>query len=136
MLWGAAPRSTQSLSGPVVSNWLGPGPSPQWNMPGTMKSRDRKSTRLNSSHLGISYAVFCLKKKQHVLDADLGGDQGSAARAARFLHLARPASPVRYHRADLVGAEGLRAIVVRFFFFQAPGDPGDQPPSPHRPSPR
>src|ERR1039458_10713718 len=26
-------------------------------------SQDRKSTRLNSSHLGISYAVFCLKKK-------------------------------------------------------------------------
>src|SRR5256885_9636899 len=26
--------------------------------------RDRKSTRLNSSHLVISYAVFCLKKKQ------------------------------------------------------------------------
>src|SRR5438045_6391847 len=26
-------------------------------------NRDRKSTRLNSSHLGISYAVFCLKKK-------------------------------------------------------------------------
>src|SRR5258705_1957308 len=27
---------------------------------------DRKSTRLNSSHLGISYAVFCLKKKNHI----------------------------------------------------------------------
>src|SRR3712207_8100042 len=27
--------------------------------------RDRKSTRLNSSHANISYAVFCLKKKQH-----------------------------------------------------------------------
>src|SRR5262245_63359112 len=27
------------------------------------RQRDRKSTRLNSSHLGISYAVFCLKKK-------------------------------------------------------------------------
>src|ERR1035438_10465166 len=26
---------------------------------------DRKSTRLNSSHLGISYAVFCLKKEEH-----------------------------------------------------------------------
>src|SRR5471030_2483715 len=26
--------------------------------------RDRKSTRLNSSHLGMSYAVFCLKKKK------------------------------------------------------------------------
>src|ERR1039458_10743854 len=31
---------------------------------------DRKSTRLNSSHLGISYAVFCLKKKKETaLDA-------------------------------------------------------------------
>src|SRR5256885_3105361 len=29
-------------------------------------TRDRKSTRLNSSHLVISYAVFCLKKKKHV----------------------------------------------------------------------
>src|SRR5205814_10404696 len=29
----------------------------------TQTAADRKSTRLNSSHLGISYAVFCLKKK-------------------------------------------------------------------------
>src|SRR2546426_7692320 len=29
--------------------------------------RDRKSTRLNSSHLVISYAVFCLKKKKYIL---------------------------------------------------------------------
>src|SRR5437899_3621953 len=28
------------------------------------RAADRKSTRLNSSHLGISYAVFCLKKKK------------------------------------------------------------------------
>src|SRR2546430_13050878 len=28
--------------------------------------RDRKSTRLNSSHSQISYAVFCLKKKKHM----------------------------------------------------------------------
>src|SRR5438045_7558200 len=28
------------------------------------RAGDRKSTRLNSSHLGISYAVFCLKKKK------------------------------------------------------------------------
>src|SRR5437899_7174139 len=32
--------------------------------------RDRKSTRLNSSHLGISYAVFCLKKKKHLHTRD------------------------------------------------------------------
>src|SRR5262245_63838897 len=29
--------------------------------------QDRKSTRLNSSHLGISYAVFCLKKKYQIV---------------------------------------------------------------------
>src|SRR5207249_10930171 len=29
-----------------------------------VKARDRKSTRLNSSHVSISYAVFCLKKKK------------------------------------------------------------------------
>src|SRR2546426_3423525 len=31
---------------------------------GQERTRDRKSTRLNSSHLVISYAVFCLKKKK------------------------------------------------------------------------
>src|SRR5437899_6150837 len=33
--------------------------------------RDRKSTRLNSSHLGISYAVFCLKKKNKPRDLSI-----------------------------------------------------------------
>src|SRR3712207_6888419 len=37
-----------------------PGPSRAGHLP-----RDRKSTRLNSSHANISYAVFCLKKKQN-----------------------------------------------------------------------
>src|SRR5258705_3537485 len=32
----------------------------------TFRKIDRKSTRLNSSHLGISYAVFCLKKKKNL----------------------------------------------------------------------
>src|SRR2546430_6868409 len=38
--------------------------------------RDRKSTRLNSSHSQISYAVFCLKKKNisHLISARLRGD--------------------------------------------------------------
>src|SRR3712207_8197246 len=38
---------------------------------GQAGDQDRKSTRLNSSHANISYAVFCLKKKknkQHMLD--------------------------------------------------------------------
>src|SRR3989442_8856000 len=40
-------------------------------------ARDRKSTRLNSSHVRISYAVFCLKKKttdrNHVFDSQSAG---------------------------------------------------------------
>src|SRR5436853_2750735 len=36
--------------------------------PAAVEARDRKSTRLNSSHLGISYAVFCLKKKLRTVD--------------------------------------------------------------------
>src|SRR3712207_6915888 len=32
------------------------------------RRRDRKSTRLNSSHANISYAVFCLKKKKKIYD--------------------------------------------------------------------
>src|SRR5437773_7395485 len=39
-----------------------------WRQKGTGRARqgsDRKSTRLNSSHITISYAVFCLKKKNN-----------------------------------------------------------------------
>src|SRR5256885_10260398 len=40
-------------------------PGRQWPQPVPLYSgTDRKSTRLNSSHLVISYAVFCLKKKR------------------------------------------------------------------------
>src|SRR5256885_9239736 len=42
------------------------GDSPRDGSPvSRMAARDRKSTRLNSSHLVISYAVFCLKKKNN-----------------------------------------------------------------------
>src|SRR5690349_22017374 len=40
--------------------------------------RDRKSTRLNSSHVEISYAVFCLKKKK-INDGVLDGDISAVA---------------------------------------------------------
>src|SRR5438270_1595883 len=42
---------------------------------------DRKSTRLNSSHSQISYAVFCLKKKKRHI-ADFGGRQEAFKRLA------------------------------------------------------
>src|SRR3712207_8244427 len=37
--------------------------------PGRQQERDRKSTRLNSSHANISYAVFCLTKKIATLES-------------------------------------------------------------------
>src|ERR1039458_34184 len=40
---------------------------------------DRKSTRLNSSHLGISYAVFCLKKQREGSRTGTGFTQGIGA---------------------------------------------------------
>src|SRR5258707_4037349 len=39
--------------------------NPHSVLPPPQGAQDRKSTRLNSSHANISYAVFCLKKKSH-----------------------------------------------------------------------
>src|SRR2546426_8137210 len=83
------PRSTLF---PYTTLFRSPRPSPEGEAPGETdrttslrptltysasalldrfgSSRDRKSTRLNSSHLVISYAVFCLKKKK--IDTDHG----------------------------------------------------------------
>src|ERR671926_60721 len=45
-------------------------------------ARDRKSTRLNSSHTVISYAVFCLKKKKGRQQRSQAGPRGNTRRAA------------------------------------------------------
>src|SRR5258705_7277403 len=42
-----------------------------WRRAALRERRDRKSTRLNSSHLGISYAVFCFKKKKLIRVEDM-----------------------------------------------------------------
>src|SRR5256885_11874717 len=46
---------------------------------------DRKSTRLNSSHLVISYAVFCLKKKNLIADQDSTTSRRRACRCCRAI---------------------------------------------------
>src|SRR5437868_10158900 len=54
-----SPGETRSYCGPQT------GFSFSWVLPLLLgRKRDRKSTRLNSSHVSISYAVFCLKKKK------------------------------------------------------------------------
>src|SRR2546426_2180469 len=63
---------TRVSSGPSTNAGWSAAPRPKycdrwpWSVPDTNQARcgDRKSTRLNSSHLVISYAVFCLKKKK------------------------------------------------------------------------
>src|SRR5256885_9708454 len=52
--------SRGALAGKIRGGW----PS-GWRLPSCFSCEDRKSTRLNSSHLVISYAVFCLKKKTY-----------------------------------------------------------------------
>src|SRR5690606_39355565 len=52
-----------------------------------INTQDRKSTRLNSSHVKISYAVFCLKKKKHTKQdtsrkADARQSRGASADSA------------------------------------------------------
>src|SRR5947207_9662188 len=68
--------------------------------------RDRKSTRLNSSHTVISYAVFCLKKKKNseIKHAGLlrGADEGNQRHALKHLRIRR----LLRHRPSDSGVRG------------------------------
>src|SRR3712207_7395955 len=67
--------ATTPRGAPAQSCWLQPPLGPGWLAAGDAamafdplsSQGDRKSTRLNSSHANISYAVFCLKKKKRFL---------------------------------------------------------------------
>src|SRR5947209_14005896 len=52
------------ISAGVPLGWQGTGKTRPARIPTDYTQLDRKSTRLNSSHANISYAVFCLKKKK------------------------------------------------------------------------
>src|SRR5947199_3884603 len=61
-------------------------------------STDRKSTRLNSSHLGISYAVFCLKKKKTKANQPFSTPDQTISNTAQILIPGiHPASAGRNH---------------------------------------
>src|SRR3712207_8776479 len=76
--WRAVVRSREDVVGLDSSVIL---PKQVWEASGHVEAftdplveslhthRDRKSTRLNSSHANISYAVFCLKKKKYTITA-------------------------------------------------------------------
>src|SRR6202789_2615617 len=81
----------------------------------SLKRLDRKSTRLNSSHYSISYAVFCLQKKRSAGRRRPVPARSRPVPRPPLSPTARPAPPSR-------------------FFFKGCGDPGDLPPSPPGPS--
>src|SRR6266581_3407722 len=73
---------------------------------------DRKSTRLNSSHPSISYAVFCLKKKKLALPASQQQRNSSTSRARNSLRASHNRSASR--SISLVDAYSPASTV--FFF--------------------
>src|SRR5439155_24391677 len=62
-LWILGLQRTEQL-GHLEGDFLGLGLGPMERRDVPHEVEDRKSTRLNSSHVAISYAVFCLKKKK------------------------------------------------------------------------
>src|SRR3989440_4715860 len=74
---------------------------------------DRKSTRLNSSHDQISYAVFCLKKKKHkqtALKRREHRDHAGVLRQVRLLPPLHPVPPVRARLRPESRRGGQRAL--------------------------
>src|SRR5256886_4860785 len=75
--------------------------------PTSNSTRDRKSTRLNSSHSQISYAVFCLKKKlRQIAGADAFGNADGAIvecfQSAEKFQQRGFSRAVRAHQTDAV----------------------------------
>src|SRR5256885_12354927 len=71
VIQGLAEFDTGRVRSVVVLGWL-VGLESGFGIGGKLRAQttDRKSTRLNSSHLVISYAVFCLKKKKYHTQAN------------------------------------------------------------------
>src|ERR1039458_6462829 len=90
---------------------------------------DRKSTRLNSSHLGISYAVFCLKKKKRsIITTTSRQDPPPPYRVAPAG--AGPAGAGDRARPRLAAGVGGDQARWRFFFFFSDAAPPEFHPLP------
>src|SRR5438034_7917739 len=63
-IWTVPPYWPNPDSTPQMATTISGARRRSWSPSGASNRGDRKSTRLNSSHTVISYAVFCLKKKK------------------------------------------------------------------------
>src|SRR3989337_2024669 len=99
---------------------------------GVQKSAlDRKSTRLNSSHGSISYAVFCLIKKEHCSTVHTGGTTHCSPDTSTQQPITAPAC---LHRPPSPAVGRVRPACtgsVSFFLSTAPPPNSTTPPSPH-----
>src|SRR6266571_2854718 len=71
---------------------------------------DRKSTRLNSSHMSISYAVFCLKKKKLLVQVTAGAPRSFGAGREEYARTRRD------ELTEALLAGGAQSVDRRFFF--------------------
>src|ERR1039457_6684671 len=94
-------------------------------------STDRKSTRLNSSHLVISYAVFCLKKKTKKRGSMLG-DTSILELNQTTVYILLHVETLRSHSSRVHVCRAPFCVVFFFFFFLIMRPP---PRSPLFPSP-
>src|SRR5260221_5340788 len=96
------------MPGGSSSLWIDRHPGKDHGLTGESKGRDRKSTRLNSSHTVISYAVFCLKKKNVLLVLELGSDAVVLLNVRRELAVAE-----LEHQGVVSGLDQHRVCLVR-----------------------
>src|SRR5690606_4294453 len=137
----AASARTRAAAAPGAGSRGGPTPGspppaarrPGPRAPATGPPRDRKSTRLNSSHVKISYAVFCLKST------------ASTESSALTLHDAlpiweAPAGPAGYggpdRRSGPAASARTRAAAAPGAGSRGGPTPGSPPPAARRPGPR
>src|SRR3989475_5695514 len=92
-LWNSTPASSTRRNPSSENTWK----PPESVSNGRSQPIDRKSTRLNSSHSQISYAVFCLKKKKHKQK------QRASTQTQPPPHHARPRKPGRRSTIEATG---------------------------------
>src|SRR3954462_11784801 len=99
---------------------------------GVQTCADRKSTRLNSSHTIISYAVFCLKKQNRVREVERPAQEGTQAPVAHELRASSPSPllPPMHEQVPDVRAPPLDLVV----FFLKVRRPPEAPPLPPPPA--
>src|ERR1039458_7276003 len=123
-------QSTEAWASMNRRKWNSNAPRRSSRMTHRRTMRDRKSTRLNSSHLGISYAVFLFKKKSR---RDTPLPNRPSLTRGRFTPPPTPDERYCLHGEEATAKAPLAYWVafVNIFFFKDKGPPHFPPPPPH-----